>query len=120
MKKLGCGLFFAAVPFLFVAMILMGIVMVITGESNTTGSDAHSEIESDIDSEYTFNGVSPEIERYHPYFERYAKENGIEDYIEILMAMTMQESGGRLADVMQSSGVTRFSISASARKESVA
>ncbi|WP_054708106.1 hypothetical protein [Bacillus sp. JCM 19041] len=61
MKKLGCGLFLAAVPFLFVAMILMGVVMVITGESNTTGSDAQSEIESDMASEYTFNGVSQKL-----------------------------------------------------------
>ncbi|KQL56975.1 MULTISPECIES: lysozyme family protein [Bacillaceae] len=103
MKKLGCGLVLVTIPFMFVALILMGVVMVITGESNTTGNDAHSEIESDINSDYTFNGVGPEIERYRSYFERYAKENGIEDHIEILMAMTMQESGGRLADVMQSS-----------------
>lgn len=61
MKKLGCGLALIAIPFMFVAMILMGVVMVITGESNTTGSDAHSEIESDIDSDYTFNGVSQRL-----------------------------------------------------------
>ncbi|MCM3674909.1 lysozyme family protein [Peribacillus simplex] len=36
------------------------------------------------------------------------------------MAIIQQESGGRELDVMQSSGATRFSISAFARNESVA
>ncbi|MFG6150618.1 lysozyme family protein [Halobacillus sp. B23F22_1] len=47
--------------------------------------------------------VSEAVERYRPLFEKYAKKYGVEDYVELLMAKTMQESGGRLPDVMQSS-----------------
>nr|WP_021038263.1 lysozyme family protein [Bacillaceae bacterium JMAK1]AGQ45430.1 Peptidase family protein [Bacillaceae bacterium JMAK1] len=47
--------------------------------------------------------VSEQVERYRPYFEKYTSKYGIEDHADILMAMTMQESGGRLPDVMQSS-----------------
>ncbi len=47
--------------------------------------------------------VSSAVERYRPLFEKYAKKYGVEDYVELLMAKAMQESGGRLPDVMQSS-----------------
>ena len=47
--------------------------------------------------------VSEEVERYRSLFEKYAEEHGIPEYVELLMAKTMQESGGRLRDVMQSS-----------------
>lgn len=47
--------------------------------------------------------VSAEVERYRPLFEKYAKKYGVEKLVNILMALTMQESGGRVPDVMQSS-----------------
>lgn len=83
-------------------MLMVGVIMVATGDNDTMGSDSDSDF-TDVDGEYRFNAMNEEVERYRPYFERYAKENGIEDHVEILMGMTMQESGGRLADVMQSS-----------------
>ncbi|MEK4300919.1 lysozyme family protein [Oceanobacillus sp. FSL W8-0428] len=52
---------------------------------------------------YIVSGIAPEVTRYEDIFRKYAKENGIEEHTEVIMAMTMQESGGRLADVMQSS-----------------
>lgn len=58
--------------------------------------------------------VSAEIERYRPLFEKYSNQYGVEEYTELLMAKGMQESGGRLPDVMQSSeslGLPRNSIS---------
>lgn len=48
-------------------------------------------------------GLSPEVEELRPLFENYADEHGIPEYVDVLMAKTMQESGGRLADVMQAS-----------------
>ncbi|MDA1478030.1 bifunctional lytic transglycosylase/C40 family peptidase [Bacillus sp. CLL-3-40] len=55
------------------------------------------------DSEYVANGISPEVERFRAVFEKYARKEGIFDQVNIIMALTMQESGGRSLDIMQSS-----------------
>ncbi len=47
--------------------------------------------------------VSLEVLRYEPLIRKYAKENGIGEYVELIMALIQQESGGRHLDVMQSS-----------------
>lgn len=47
--------------------------------------------------------VSPECERYRPLVVQYAKEHDVEDFVEIIMCIMMQESGGRVPDVMQCS-----------------
>lgn len=47
--------------------------------------------------------ISDDVSRYKDDFEKYAKENNIEDQVDVLMALTMQESGGGAQDVMQSS-----------------
>src|SRR5690625_24225 len=43
------------------------------------------------------------VEKYRPLVEKYAIENNVEDHVETLLAMMMQESGGRGNDPMQSS-----------------
>src|SRR5205085_2398278 len=48
--------------------------------------------------------VSPLVLRYEPLLKQHAIQNGIDlSYIPIIEALIMQESGGRLPDVMQSS-----------------
>ena len=47
--------------------------------------------------------VSAEVLNYEDIMLKYAKENHIEEYIELLQAMMMQESGGKGNDPMQSS-----------------
>lgn len=47
--------------------------------------------------------VAPEVMRYEPFVRAAAKKYGIESYVPVLLAKMMQESGGRLPDVMQSS-----------------
>ncbi|MDO6450156.1 lysozyme family protein [Oceanobacillus profundus] len=47
--------------------------------------------------------ISEEVRSYKPLIETYAKEYGVEDYVDVLQAMMMQESGGRGNDPMQSS-----------------
>ena len=47
--------------------------------------------------------VSPEVLRYEPLIRKYAEENGISEFVGLIMALIQQESGGRLLDVMQSS-----------------
>lgn len=47
--------------------------------------------------------VSEDVRRYEPLLRKYAELNGVQDQLEIIMALIMQESGGRSLDVMQSS-----------------
>ncbi|USK77714.1 lysozyme family protein [Peribacillus frigoritolerans] len=47
--------------------------------------------------------VSPLVLRYQPLVEKYAAKYGVESYVPLLLAKIMQESGGRVPDVMQSS-----------------
>lgn len=47
--------------------------------------------------------LSAEVEAYEPVISRYAKEHGIPDYVLLIQAVMMQESGGRGTDPMQAS-----------------
>lgn len=47
--------------------------------------------------------VSEEVKAYEPIIQKYAKEHGIPDYVLLIEAVMMQESGGRGADPMQCS-----------------
>jgi soluble lytic murein transglycosylase-like protein len=57
--------------------------------------------------------ISPEVENYRPIISKIAKANGIDQYTDLIMAITMQESKGKAVDVMQASesqGLPRNSI----------
>ncbi|MFG6117917.1 lysozyme family protein [Thalassobacillus sp. B23F22_16] len=47
--------------------------------------------------------LSKQVLQYEDKVEKYAKEEGIEDYVPIILALMMQESGGRGNDPMQAS-----------------
>ncbi|WLV24320.1 lysozyme family protein [Aciduricibacillus chroicocephali] len=47
--------------------------------------------------------VSEQVLEYEPLVARYAKEKGVSEYTDVLLAIIMQESGGRGKDPMQSS-----------------
>ena len=47
--------------------------------------------------------VSAEVEAYTPLIRQYANQYGIPEYVELIKAVMMQESGGRGLDPMQSS-----------------
>ena len=93
---------------LFFFLFIIGIVLlfVINSVSISDGEIDHltkEEDEETVGSDYITAGIAPEVTRYEDYFEKYAKEYGIEEHADIVMAMAMQESGGRYLDVMQSS-----------------
>ena len=48
-----------------------------------------------------YTPVSAEVEAYEPIIQKYAKEYGIPEYVELIKAVMMQESGGRGLDPMQ-------------------
>lgn len=45
--------------------------------------------------------VSEEVEAYTPIIKKYASEYGIPQYVELIKAVMMQESGGKGTDPMQ-------------------
>ena len=49
----------------------------------------------------TYTQVSAEVEAYDPLIQQYAKQYGIPEYVELIKAVMMQESGGRGLDPMQ-------------------
>ena len=50
-----------------------------------------------------YTPVSAEVEAYEPLIQKYAKQYGIPEYVELIKAVMMQESGGRGNDPMQAS-----------------
>ena len=48
-----------------------------------------------------YTPVSAEVEAYEPLIQKYAKQYGIPEYVELIKAVMRQESGGRGLDPMQ-------------------
>lgn len=99
MKKMlliGGGL--VGVALLLVGSIIMVFMLAITGEEQTTT------VEDEGGGVTGTANVAPEVLRYEPLVRKYAKVEGLpDDMVPIVLALIMQESGGRAADVMQSS-----------------
>ena len=77
----------------WIAILILVIVVLFGGFLCMTGGD-NSE---------TVSPVSAEVEAYEPLFRQYANQYGIGEYVELIKAIMMQESGGRGLDPMQSS-----------------
>ncbi|MCY8989798.1 bifunctional lytic transglycosylase/C40 family peptidase [Bacillus atrophaeus] len=90
--------FLLSFPIVFFFLMCTVIVMLISGD-HEIGND---EIGGG-DGEYEASGIAPEVERFRAVFEKYARQEGVFDQVNIIMALTMQESGGRSLDIMQSS-----------------
>ena len=74
-----------AVVIILIVVLLGCAVSLFGGES---GSNAYTP-------------VSAEVEAYEPFIQKYAKQYGIPEYVELIKAVMMQESGGRGLDPMQ-------------------
>jgi len=53
------------------------------------------------ESSSNYMAVSAEVEAYSPVIQKYAQEYGIPEYIDLIKAVMMQESGGKGTDPMQ-------------------
>ena len=51
----------------------------------------------------SYTPVSAEVEAYDPLIQEYARQHGIPEYVELIKAVMMQESGGQGNDPMQAS-----------------
>ena len=75
------------VVLILVIVILFGALFSMVGGSNSS----------------TVAPVSAEVEAYEPLIRQYARQHGIEEYVELIKAVMMQESGGQGTDPMQAS-----------------
>ena len=77
-----------AVLIIFIIVLFGGVLALFGGNSGNANSHTP---------------VSAEVVAYEPLIRHYAREHGIPDYVELIKAVMMQESGGRGNDPMQAS-----------------
>ncbi|MBG9529133.1 hypothetical protein ABE51_29260 [Bacillus thuringiensis] len=100
---LGGGLA-SAVPLLLIGMICLLIAGVFGA-----GSSSQEQVSGNIGAS---KNLSPEVEKWRGLVEKEAAAQGMQDFVNLLLAIIQIESGGTgTRDIMQSSGATRFSIS---------
>lgn len=80
--------------FAFLFSILLVFSVFIAGEDDDTRSQSSNQIGMNL---------SAEVLKHKPMVEKYAKEYGIAEYVNYLLAIIQIESGGTAEDVMQSS-----------------
>ena len=80
-------------PVLFSIVLFFGIL--ISGEDDDS-SNSYSPV-------YSGMNLSADVLKHQPMVEKYARENGITEYVNVLLAIIQVESGGTATDVMQSS-----------------
>lgn len=96
-KKVKVILSIVLVTIGFAVIVVLGMFQALIGDNSSS---------SDQDLDFISGGtknLSPEVEELRPLFEEYAELHGIPEHVDLLMAKTMQESGGKLPDVMQAS-----------------
>ena len=80
-------------PFLLAVTLFFGVL--VSADNDDSGGDYSSGV--------TGMNLSAEVLKHQPMVEKYAKEYGISEYVNILLAIIQVESGGTAEDVMQSS-----------------
>ena len=79
--------------FVLIFSLLLFVIVLFSDEEDGGGSHI----------QYNGVNVSAEVLAHKLLLEKYAREYGIEEYINVLLAIIQVESGGTLEDVMQSS-----------------
>jgi len=69
-------------------VVLFGAVFSLVGNSGSNSS---------------YTPVSAEVQAYEPLIRKYAAQHGVPEYVELIKAVMMQESGGKGSDPMQAS-----------------
>lgn len=80
--------------FAFLFSVLLFFSVFVAGEDDDTRSQSSNQIGMNL---------SAEVLKHKPMVEKYAKEYGISEYVNYLLAIMQVESGGTAVDVMQSS-----------------
>ena len=82
----------ALIPGGWIAVVIILIVVLLGCAVSLFGGGSGSN---------AYTPVSAEVEAYEPFIQKYAKQYGIPEYVELIKAVMMQESGGRGLDPMQ-------------------
>lgn len=80
----------------FITFIMLTMTVTLAGISLYKERD-------EIKRELGHHLFAKQVEEYRGVIQTYAKKNGVEDHMDVLLAMMMQESGGRGNDPMQAS-----------------
>lgn len=91
---MGIGIFFVGIIGI---VVLTFLTILSTDDDDVSDADTININEGDGDI------ISDNVLRYENKFEEIAKEHDIADQVNVLLAITMQESGGSGLDIMQSS-----------------
>ena len=70
------------------------------GDTGNSGTSATEEVKQVAKAVNVYQSVM----YYQPVVQKYAEQNGIPEYTDVLLAIMQVESGGKLTDIMQSSG----------------
>lgn len=95
--------------FLMVFSLLLFVAILFSDEQDSRFSNI----------QYGGVSVSEEVLVHKPMVEKYAKEYGVEEYINVLLAIIQVESGGTAEDVMQSSESLGLPPNTLGREESI-
>ena len=83
-----------ALGFGLLIALLLSMFLIIASDEDSGGSGSGL---------YIGVNLSAEVLAHQPMVEKYARQNGISDYVYVLLAIIQVESEGKLEDVMQSS-----------------
>ena len=83
-----------ALGFGLLIALLLSMFLIIASDEDSGGSGSGL---------YISVNLSAEVLAHQPMVEKYAQQNGISDYVYVLLAIIQVESEGKLEDVMQSS-----------------
>lgn len=97
-KIIKLGIICAIIFSLLFSLILVGVIVSYQNQKMIIANRYKEEQNSQLNSSMA---LSAEVEQYRGKVLEYAKANGIEEYIDLLLAVMMQESGGRGKDVYQ-------------------
>jgi len=94
-RKLLIKVMVATIPLLLLLVIVSTVALILIGSNGNTNDN------SDISMGTT--SVSATVLAWKPEVEKYAKQFGIPQYVNLILALIQQESGGSSIDVMQAS-----------------
>ena len=92
----------AAGIFLGIFPVFLAMTLILAAAGAQGGTDSGMGAYTQVGNK----NLSPNCERYRPLVEKYANLHGIEAFVNVIMAMMMQESGGnseQYPDIMQAS-----------------